>query len=152
MSSPEARELGEGGVLVAQAHQLAGRLFSRLLRAHGIEALNPAQGRIIFALWREDGLTQAELASRTKLDKSTLALMLGRLEAAGQVQRKADSRDARLRRVHLTERNRALHTTYFAASEEMFRHYYQDLEASEIAGFEATLRHIIANLEAALCS
>lgn len=147
MMGREAKALGEGGVLVAQTHQLAGRLFSRILQEHGIGELNPAQGRIIFALWRQDGLTQAELAIRTKLDKSTLTLMLGRLEEAGQILRKTDAADARLRRVHLTARNRKLHETYRAASEEMFRHYYRGLKKAEIAAFESTLRRLIANLE-----
>lgn len=140
----------EGGLLVAQVHQLAGRLFERILRAHGIEELNPAQGRIIYALWREDGLTQAELAARTKLDKSTLTLMLGRLEDAGQIRRCADAADARLRRVHLTARNRSLHGAYGEASREMLGHYYRGLKASEISAFEATLRRIIVNLEEGL--
>jgi MarR family transcriptional regulator, organic hydroperoxide resistance regulator len=150
MKGDDPKNMGEGGVLVAQAHQLAGRLFSRILREHGIGELNPAQGRIIFALWREDGLTQAELAARTKLDKSTLTLMLGRLEEAGQVRRKPDATDARIRRVHLTARNRKLHEAYRDASEEMFRHYYRGLKKAEIAAFEALLRRLITNLEEAL--
>jgi MarR family transcriptional regulator, organic hydroperoxide resistance regulator len=141
---------GEGGVLVAQAHQLAGRLFSRILREQGLDELNPAQGRIIHALWREDGLTQGELAARTKLEKSTLTLMLARLEASGQVRRAPDALDARIRRVHLTARNRRLHETYRAASLEMLGHYYQGMKAAEINAFEGTLRRIIANLESAL--
>lgn len=140
-------ELGEGGVLVAQVHQLAGRLFERILREHGIEDLNPAQGRIIYALWKEDGLAQSELAGRTKLDKSTLTLMLGRLEEAGQVRRAADDRDARIRRVFLTARNRRLHEAYTEASVAMLERYYRGLKKEEIAVFESTLRRIIANLE-----
>ena len=147
---PKSPGQGEGGVLVAQVHQLSGRLFSRILREHGIKDLNPAQGRIIFALWREDGLTQAELAARTKLDKSTLTAMLDRLEEAGQVRRETDAVDARLRRIHLTTRNRKLHATYGAASEEMFRHYYRGLKPVEITALEATLRRLVANLEEAL--
>ncbi len=141
---------GEGGVLVAQAHQLAGRVFSRILREHGIAELNPAQGRIIYALWREDGLTQVELAARTKLDKSTLALMLGRLEEAGQILRRSDAGDARLRRVFLTARNRRLHEAYHAASRDMLSIYYRGLKAAQVAAFEQTLRTIIRNLEEAL--
>lgn len=141
---------GEGGVLVAQVHQLAGRLFARILKRHGVEELNPAQGRLVYALWREDGLTQAELAQRTKLDKSTLALMLARLEEAGQVRRRTDDSDARVRRVFLTARNRRLHGAYGAVSAEMLAHYYHGLGAREIAAFETTLRTIIGNLERGL--
>ena len=150
MRKGSAEGLREGGLLVAQAHQLAGRLFSRILKEHGIEELNPAQGRIVFALWKEDGLTQTELALRTKLDKSTLALMLVRLEEAGQIRRMVDAGDARIRRVALTARNRRLHEAYRAASQEMGRRYYKGLGEARIDAFEATLRIVIDNLEEAL--
>jgi DNA-binding MarR family transcriptional regulator len=137
----------EGGILLAQVHQLGGRRFSRILQRHGIRDLNPAQGRIVYALWREDGLTQAQLAARTRLDKSTLTLMLQRLEAAGQVQRRPAPADSRLRRVHLTERNRALHQAYREASEEMVALYYRGFTGPEIQAFEAALRRILDNLD-----
>ncbi len=97
-----------GGMLVSQVHQLGGRVFSRILRRRGIEDLNPAQGRIIFALWSGDGIPQAELAARTRLDKSTLAIMLSRLEDSGHVERRRDGADGRIARVFLTEKNRSL--------------------------------------------
>lgn len=152
MRRTAAPPAGEGGVLVAQVHQLAGRLFSRILRQHGLIELNPSQGRLVYALWREDGLSQAELAERTKLDKSTLALMLARLEEAGQVRRRGDAADARLRRVFLTAKNRRLHEAYRAVSVEMLAHYYRGLSAQEIEAFEETLRKLIGNLERGLAA
>jgi len=148
---PGSREKAprEGGVLVAQVHQLAGRVFSRILRRHGIEELNPAQGRIIYALWKEDGLSQSELARRTRLDKSTLAAMLSRLEEAGQIRREGHPQDARTRHVHLTERNRALHGAYLAASRDMTRLFYKGLSNPDIEAFESTLRKLLSNLEKA---
>ena len=38
----------------------------RILRRHGIEDLNPAQGRIVYALWKESPLSQTQLAERTR--------------------------------------------------------------------------------------
>lgn len=137
----------EGGVLVAQVHQLAGRVFSRILRDHGIEDLNPAQGRIVYALWKESPLSQARLAQSTRLDKSTLALMLERLEAAGQVERVTDPADSRRKLVSLTDANRKMHAAYLAASEEMLSIYYEGLREQEIEAFEGTLRRILSNLE-----
>ncbi len=139
----------EGGVLVAQVHQLAGRVFSRLLRRHGIEDLNPAQGRIVYALWKESPLSQTQLAERTRLDKSTLALMLERLEASGQVERTTDPVDARRKFVTLTEANRAMHAAYEAASREMLGIFYRGFAAEEIDVLEAALRRLLENLESA---
>lgn len=134
-------------MLVAQVHQLSGRVFARILKHHGIDDLNPAQGRIVYALWKESPLSQSQLAERTKLDKSTLALMLERLEESGQVMRRFDPSDARRKLVELTEKNRKLHAAYGRASEEMVSHYYGGLSMAEIDAFEGTLRRILSNLE-----
>ncbi len=139
----------EGGNLVAQIHQIGGRVFGRILKAHGVDELNPAQGRIIYELWKEEGISQAELASRTRLDKSTLALMLGRLERQGQLRRERDASDARRRIVRLTARNRAMHGAYARASKRMTALFYRGMGKEEIDAFEATLRRVLRNLEAA---
>lgn len=139
----------EGGSLVSRVHQLSGRVFARVLKEHGIDELNPAQGRILFELWKEDGLSQAELASRTRLDKSTLALMLDRLEEAGQIERIKDEADARRRIVRATKANRALHGAYDAASREMTEIFYGDIGEAEADRFERTLRRILGNLDRA---
>lgn len=137
----------EGGVLVAQVHQLSGRAFSRILRRHHIEDLNPAQGRIVYALWKEAPLSQSQLVEKTRLDKSTLTAMLERLEKAGQIIRSPDPKDRRSKLVHLTARNKALHGAYLEASMEMLQIFYKGLHDSEIEVFENTLRRILHNLE-----
>ncbi len=137
----------EGGNLVAKIHQLGGRVFARILKAHGVEELNPAQGRIIYELWKEDGISQAQLASRTRLDKSTLTLMLDRLEKQGQLRREDDPTDGRRRIVTLTPRNRAMHAAYDRASKAMTAIFYRGMNEAEIDAFEATLRAVLRNLE-----
>jgi DNA-binding MarR family transcriptional regulator len=138
----------EGGNLIAKIHQLAGRVFARILKEHGIDELNPAQGRIIYELWKEDGISQVLLAARTRLDKSTLALMLDRLERQGQLRRNRDPLDARRRIVELTAKNRATHAAYDAASRRMVSIFYRGMSDRDIATFERTLRRVMANLEA----
>jgi DNA-binding MarR family transcriptional regulator len=141
---------GSGGVLVSHVHQLSGRLFSRILKEQGIDALNPAQGRIVFALWQADGISQTELATRTKLDKSGLAIMLDRLEEAGQVERRLDATDARKSMIFLTETNKALHASYRIASEKMLGIFYAGFSSARIADFETALQDIVANCEGAM--
>ena len=137
----------EGGALISKVHQLAGRLFARILKEHGVDDLNPAQGRIVYELWKEDGIDQSQLAGRTKLDKSTLALMLTRLERAGHLRRERDVGDKRRRVIRLTDKNRAMHAAYAAASRAMLSYFYRGLSVAEIERFEATLRRLVANLD-----
>jgi DNA-binding MarR family transcriptional regulator len=139
----------EGGTLISQVHQLSGRLFARILKEHGVDDLNPAQGRIVYELWKQDGIDQAQLAARTKLDKSTLTLMLTRLECSGHLRRERDVGDKRRRLVRLTDKNRRMHAAYATASRAMLVHFYHGLTGAEIERFESTLRRLVANLERA---
>lgn len=53
-----------------------------------------------------DGLSQKQLAARVGLDGSTLVRLIDRLEAKGQVERRADIDDRRTKRLFLTPAGR----------------------------------------------
>ncbi len=135
----------QGGFLISKIHRLSGRVFARMLRAHGIQ-INPAQGRILFVLWREDGIPIRELARRTSLGKSTLTSMLDRLEEAGYVSRERSETDRRVILVRRTDKDRAAQAAYERVSDEMTDVYYAGLEADAIDAFERTLERILGNL------
>ncbi len=60
---------------MAKVRQVGERVFLRRLKGSEIE-INPAQGRIMFALWKKDGISIQELAKKTQLGNSTLTSML----------------------------------------------------------------------------
>ena len=136
-----------GGFLVSKVHRLSGRIFARMLKEHDIE-INPAQGRILFVLWREDGIPIRELAKRTSLGKSALTSMLDRLEEAGYVARERSEADRRVILVRRTAKDRAAQAAYERVSEKMAEVYYAGLESQEIDAFERTLERILGNLVA----
>ena len=136
----------QGGFLLAKIHQLGGRIFARLLREHGVDQINPAQGRIMFVLWREDGLSINALAQRTKLGKSTLTSMLDRLEQAGMLERTPDPGDRRKTLIRRTMKDRALERLYVEVSEEMTRIWYRGFTGPQIERLEQDLQRILDNL------
>lgn len=138
--------LREGGFLISMVKQLSGRIFDRLLKAGGIEDLNNAQGRIMFALWKEDRIPIGRLAKLTALGKTTLSSMLERMEQAGHIERIADERDKRSTIVALTGSSKRMMDKYQEVSEEMLELFYEGLSEAEIDRFEETLRHILGNL------
>ena len=135
----------EGGFLLAKIHQVSGRIFARILKEHGVD-INPAQGRILFALWKEDGIPISELARKTQLDKSTLTSMLDRLEKAGHITRIRPKKDRRTILIRLTEKDKNLHEVYNKVSEEMTGKFYKEFSREEIDEFENYLKRILANL------
>ena len=140
------KKQSQGGFLIAKIHQLSGRIFTRLLKKHEIE-INPAQGRIMFVLWRNDKMTIKELARKTSLSKTTLTSMLDRLEAMSYIKRVPSLKDRRKIFIELTEKNRALQEKYVLVSQEMTRIFYQDMTTEEITNFEETLQTLYNNLE-----
>jgi DNA-binding MarR family transcriptional regulator len=138
----------KGGFLIAKIHHLAGRIFARKLEEHEIE-INPAQGRIMFVLWENDGIAINELAKKTSLAKSTLTSMLDRLEEAGHLVRVRSEEDRRKVLIERTEKDRAWQKTYAQVSQEMTELFYAGFSESEIEAFEGYLRHILDNLTAA---
>ena len=139
----------QGGFLIAKIHQVAGRVFARMLAEHGVDEINPAQGRIMFVLWREDGISINELARRTALGKSTLTSMLDRLEASGHLRRVRSGSDRRQILIQRREKDRALEKLYVLVSQEMTRLFYDRFTAAEIDRFERNLTRILDNLTAA---
>jgi MarR family transcriptional regulator, transcriptional regulator for hemolysin len=68
-------------------------------RARG---MTRAQWVILARLERQPGLTQNEMAAIVEVEPITIARLVDRLEARGLVERKADPRDRRVWRLHLT--------------------------------------------------
>lgn len=138
--------LREGGLLIAKIHHLAGRVFAKKLKEHHLGEINPAQGRILFALWQKDGISIQELANKTSLGKSTLTSMLDRLEKSGYLTRILSKEDRRETLIKLNEKAEALRDVYVRVSDEMNELFYSGFTTGEINDFEACLRRIFGNL------
>jgi len=140
------KDTTQGGFLITQIKQISGRIFERLLVNAGIEAFNGAQGRILYVLWQEDGISIAELSQKTGLAKTSLTSMLERMEKAGLIIRIMDPADKRKVCVSLTAAARRMNEEYKHVSDEMNKIYYHGFTDDEITAFEDTLQRILSNL------
>lgn len=135
-----------GGFLISKIKQIQGRVFEKLLAEHGISEFNGAQGRILFVLWEQDGITISELSQRTGLAKTTLTSMLDRLEEMGHIQRTSSPHDRRALKIVLTPEARSLKERYDAVSAEMNEIFYGGFSDEEILAFESYLGKVLENL------
>jgi len=136
----------EGGFLIAKIRQVSGRIFAQILKENGIDQINPAQGRILFVLWKKDEIPISELAKETQLSKSTLTSMLDRLEKAGHITRIRSEKDRRTILLKLTEKDKSLQKVYNKVSDEMTKIFYREFSQEEIDEFEGYLKRILTNL------
>jgi MarR family transcriptional regulator, lower aerobic nicotinate degradation pathway regulator len=73
------------------------------------EDLTPLQYAAFPFLREEPGLDQVGLALRIGIDRTNVGLLIDHLEARGFVERRFDSNDRRVRRLHLTPRGLTFH-------------------------------------------
>ncbi|MFO1067016.1 MAG: MarR family transcriptional regulator [Geminicoccaceae bacterium] len=86
------------GVLIADVSRLLRRDFDRRVRHLG---LSQAQWRVLARLSRHEGINQATLADLLDIQPITLTRLLDRMQAAGWLERRPDSRDRRAVCLHL---------------------------------------------------
>lgn len=130
---------------MAKIRQVAGRIFERMLRDCRIE-INSAQGRIMFALWQEDGISINELAKKTQLKKSTLTSMLDRLERMEYVKRQRSKEDRRKILIQRTSKDKNLEREYVKLSQEHTKLFFHGFTEDQIDRFEEDLKQILNNL------
>jgi DNA-binding MarR family transcriptional regulator len=141
----EMKQQRQSGFLMAKIRQVSERIFVRRLKEYGIE-INPAQGRIMFALWQKDGVAINELVQKTKLEKSTLTSMLDRLAEMGYIKRQRCRKDRRKILVYRTKKDKAMENKYVEISQELTRLFYKGFSESQIDHFEQDLERILDNL------
>ena len=137
----------KGGYLISRIKQMGTRLYDRMLAEADIDAFNGAQGRILYVLWQQDGITISQLSAQTSLANTTLTSMLDRMEASGLIRREPSPRDRRALLICLTEKARGLQVEYDRISQQMNQRYYQGFTEAEVRQLEGYLQRILDNLE-----
>jgi DNA-binding MarR family transcriptional regulator len=92
--------LGDLAPVLTQAARSLRTVLSHHLADAGLYA---GQDGVILLLSQEPGLTPGQLAQRLAVKAPTMTRTIGRMEAQGFVERKADGADGRLIKVYLTE-------------------------------------------------
>lgn len=137
------------GFLISQIKQVQARIFQRLLQDSGVEEFNGPQGRILYVLWQKDEVPIVELSQKTGLAKNTLTVMLGRMEEAGLIEKKASDSDKRQSLIVLTGKAKDLQEKYDEVSQKMNSVFYDGFTEKEVATMDGFLDRIIENLEKA---
>jgi len=100
--------------------------------------LHTGQEMLLLQLWIEEGIPQSQLAASMEVEPPTATKMLQRMERAGLIERRPDPEDARISRVYLTERGRAL--------EQPVLDVWKQLEAQTVAGLSLTEQALLHRL------
>ncbi|MBP2630442.1 MAG: hypothetical protein H6Q70_1070 [Firmicutes bacterium] len=88
------------GYLIQQISHLLEQLFNKNLAN---EDLSFSHARLIYLLYKNDGMTQSELQQDLLIKPSSITKLIDVLEKKGLVKREASNEDARIKRIYLTD-------------------------------------------------
>jgi MarR family transcriptional regulator, transcriptional regulator for hemolysin len=131
------------GFILHDVARLLRTTFDRRVKSLG---LTRSQGWVLNHLFRNDGMTQSDIADLLQVEKATLGRLLDRLEAKGWVRREADAADRRVKRVYLTEEVEPALKAMRAAAAEVRQQAVAGLSAEEQERFVDALLAVKANL------
>lgn len=100
--------------------------------------LHVGQEMILLHLWREEGVTQSQLAECLDVEPPTVTKMLQRMETEQLLERRPDTDDARVSRVYLTSKTRDLRASV--------ERCWNSVEARAVAGLSAEERILLRRL------
>lgn len=140
MSHPLQDYIGYRMIQIMKAHR------SRADVAFNALGLYTGQEMLLYQLWKQEGLTQSELVEILCVDPSTVTKTLQRLEQAALVERRQDAEDARVSRVYLTPKGRALQAPVQAIWDDLETLTVQGLSEVEKALMRRLLEQIQENV------
>lgn len=143
MSEEFNREESFGWLVNAMAHYMSKSLDVEL-RKHGLSiALWPT----LMCLWEQEGVTQREIAKKSKVESSTTTRTIDKLEKLGLVQRQVDPNSRRSFRIYLTDKGRALQKEITPIPLSVNHHILSALDSSEQKEMIRLLQKLVVNIE-----
>ncbi len=131
------------GFILNDVARLMRTTFDRRVKALG---LTRSQWWVLNHLFRNDGVTQSELADILEVKKATLGRLLDRMEQKGWIRREGHAGDRRAKRVFLTHEVEPSIKAMRAAAAEVRREALAGLAAGQQEQFVDTLLAIKSNL------
>lgn len=131
------------GWLFADIHRLLGRGFER--HAKGLP-LTRTQWRALMHVYRNDGLTQSELAEMIDMERAPFGRLLDRLEEGQWITRRLDPKDRRVKRVHVAAKLNGFKDVAIDAAVALFKDALKGLDKADVAALVKTLERMKRNL------
>ncbi len=135
-----------GGTLISQVKQLQDRAFNKILKEEGIYEFNGQQGRILFALWKNEKLSLIELSRRTSLAKTTLSAMVERMKNEGLLIVEGSKEDKRSLVIYLSDKTLSLEEKINSATKKISDIVYKDFSEEEANELDRLLGKAKENL------
>lgn len=114
-----------------------------------LEKVNLHRGQPIMLtlLYREDGVPQSNLAREMVITPATASAMVKRMEKAGFIIRKRDSKDERISNVYLTEAGRNISSQLSELQHDMDKIVFDGFSNEEKENMRNYMERILENIK-----
>lgn len=133
--------------LISQIHSAASSFLKARLQSYGLPDMSSSHGNILFRLSQSECLTMGELARLVNRDKSTVTVLVRKLESAGYVCRESAEADNRVTYIRLSATGREYTDKMAQISKELIGTCYEGFSEDEKAAVFTLLRRIALNFE-----
>lgn len=133
--------------LISNIHTAASDFLEEKLKAYGLPDMVSSHGFILYRLSLAERLTMGELAQLVNRDKSTVTVLIRKLEAAGFVEREVSEKDSRVVYIKLTPQGREYNDKTKDISRQLIERCYQGFSQEERQATFALLKRIFNNFK-----
>lgn len=140
VTDARARHARGPGFLVRRLQQVSVAIFHEYLSPLEI---TPLQNTILLHLQHDDGLDQVTVATRARIDTSTMRDVVARLEAKGLLRREAGVADRRTRLLYITPAGRDVLEKAAVEARRASQHLLAPLKADERKAFLEMIDRVV---------
>ena len=131
-------------VINGVASTAVARRLQKNFRNAGLE-ITIEQWSILYHLWKEDGLSQQELCTRTFRDKASITRLIDNIEKLGLVERIASKDDRRVNMVYLTNAAKPLQEATYHLANQTMNEALQGISKEEIEIVKSVFQRVYEN-------
>ncbi|HEY5523726.1 MAG TPA: MarR family transcriptional regulator [Clostridium sp.] len=91
----------------------------------------PGQPPLLFALYKENGQSQKDLANKMRIKPATMTVMIKRMEKTNFIERSQDENDQRISRINITEKGIKVCEHLIVISKEIEKECFQNFTQDE---------------------
>ncbi len=133
--------------LVSSLKHLTDNYIVQRIEEGGNKGLVVSHGNILAQLYKEDEQTMTSISNKIGRCKSTLTVLVDKLEKAGFIIRKVDSDDTRIKKLCLTDKGKEFKEVFWSISSDLNQSLWQGFNEKEQQELLSYLDRMNKNLE-----
>ncbi len=132
---------------IAKIHEYADRFIIEELKKNNIEGLVPSHGEILLWLYQNKKMTMKDIANKIHRSKSTVTVLVNKLEKSGFVKREILDTDNRYSYISLTSKGQNFKPIFDKITDDTNAKLYKNISDSDYKVLDKILDKMLENIK-----